>query len=159
MLILEVEHADGARFHHAACDKGAACDHEGIQRVAIGRQCVRHKTVIGWIAHRRMQDAVHEQSAAFLIKFILHRFAASGHFDDDIQIVRRIFAGGDFVDLHVKCLVASIQSRLPPSLAPGSGPLPLPSPDMLACRTIGGWEGERAGTVLRPDGRKRTRAP
>ena len=61
---------------------------------------MRNKAVIGGIAHWCVQDAVNKQSAAFLIEFILHRFAACGNFDDDVEAFGRIVADGNLVDMH-----------------------------------------------------------
>ncbi len=63
MFVFKVQHANRARAHNAACDKGRTGNNQRIQRVAIRRQSVRHEAVIRRIAHRRVQDAVHEQRA------------------------------------------------------------------------------------------------
>ena len=100
MLVFQVQHADRAGAHHATGNEGRARDHQRVQRIAIGRKRVRHEAVIGGIAHRRMQDAVDEQRARCLVEFILHRFAASRHFDDDVEAFGRIVANGNLVDIH-----------------------------------------------------------
>src|SRR6185369_13372154 len=71
-----------------------------VKRVAIGGKRVRHEAVVGRIAHRGMQDPVHEQRARGLVEFILHRLTADRHLDDDVEALGRIFPDGDHVDAH-----------------------------------------------------------
>ena len=73
---------------------------QGAGDIIGPEQGVGHEAVIRGIAHRRVQDTVNEQRARFLVEFILHRFAAGGHFDDHVEALGRIVAHGDFVDLH-----------------------------------------------------------
>ncbi|KIU00301.1 hypothetical protein QU38_02825, partial [Staphylococcus aureus] len=89
-LVLELEHADRAGTHHAARHEGRARDDQRVERVAVGRERVRHEAVIRRVAHRRVQDAVDEQGAAGLVELILHRLAADGNLDDHVEAVRRI---------------------------------------------------------------------
>ena len=102
MLVFEVQHADRPGAHDAARNEGAARDDQRVERIAIGRKGVRHEAVIRRIAHRRVQDAVDEQRAAGLVEFVLHRLAAHGHFDDDVEALGRIVADGDEVDVHAR---------------------------------------------------------
>ena len=61
---------------------------------------VRDEAVIARIAHRRVEEAVDDQRAGFLVQFVFDRLAADRHFDDDIDVVRRIYADRDRVDTH-----------------------------------------------------------
>jgi hypothetical protein len=63
-------------------------------------QRVRHEAIVRRIAHRRVQDAIDEQSARCLVELVLHGLAAGRHFDDDVQILGRVLAGRDEVDTH-----------------------------------------------------------
>ena len=105
MLVFQIQHRDRARTHDATGHEGRACDHQCVQRIAIGRQRVGHEAVIGGIAHRRVQDAVHEQRAAVLVELIFHRLAAHRDFDDDVERFGRIVADGDLLDIHGKVLL------------------------------------------------------
>jgi len=123
MLVFQIEHANRAGLHHAARDKGAARNHQRIKRVAIGRKRVRDKAVIGRIAHRRVQNAIHEKRARIFVELILYRFAAGRNFYDDIEGFGWIVAYGDFVDTHeiaaFSCVWVSLpELRLPISRAP-----------------------------------------
>ena len=111
MLVFQIEHADRATADHATGDEGAARDDQRIQRVPIGRQCVRDEPIIGRIAHRRVQNTVHEQRTARLVEFIFHRFAAGGHFDDDVETFGRIVADTDFADIHARANSCAFRPR------------------------------------------------
>ena len=69
---------------------------------------MRDEAVVRRIAHRRVQDTVHEQCARFLVKLVLHRFAAGRNFDDDVEVFWRIGAGGDLVDTHNGLVFAAL---------------------------------------------------
>ena len=100
MLVLEVEHADRPGANDAAGHERGARDHQRVERIAVGREGVRHEAVIGRIAHRRVQDPVDEERARFLVEFVLHRLAADRHLDDDVEAFGRIVADGDEIDVH-----------------------------------------------------------
>ena len=88
MLILEVQHRDRAGAHDAAGDEGRAGHNQRVERIAVGRQRVRHEAIVGGIAHRRVQDTIDEQGARRLVEFIFHRLAAGRHFDNHIEAVQ-----------------------------------------------------------------------
>jgi hypothetical protein len=88
MLVLQVQHRDRAGAHDAARHERRARHHQRVERIAIGRERVRHEAVVRRIAHRRVQDAVDEQRAALLVELVFHRLAAGRHFDDDVKALR-----------------------------------------------------------------------
>src|SRR3546814_9564655 len=63
---------------------------------------MQDKTIIGRIAHGRMQDAVDEQRARFLVELIFDGLAAHRHLNDDIQAVGWIVSDRDQFDIHFK---------------------------------------------------------
>src|SRR5690606_18500830 len=71
------------------------------KRVAVTAQCMRHEAVIARIANRRVQETVNEQRARGLVDFILDQLAACRHFDDEVEVVWRVLAGGYGVDVHL----------------------------------------------------------
>ena len=70
------------------------------QRVAVAGQRVRDEAVIAGIAHRRVEEAVDDQRAGFLVHLVFDRLAADRHLDDDVDVVGRILADRDGVDAH-----------------------------------------------------------
>src|SRR5690606_37732727 len=56
--------------------------------------------VVAGVAHRRGQDAVDEDRAAFLVHFVLDWLGVLGNLDDDVDLVGGILAGGDVVQTH-----------------------------------------------------------
>lgn len=129
MLVFQIEDADGPGTDNAACNERAASDHQRIQRVAIWAQGVRHETVIGRIAHRCVENAVDKQRAGIFVEFIFHRFAAGGHFNNDIKVFGRIAAGRDLVDTHrmgSSLVVRNERHTAVPAIRPGRkfGPSP-----------------------------------
>jgi hypothetical protein len=47
-----------------------------------------------------VEDSVDEQGARLLVELIFHRLAASGDFDDDVEVVGRVDSDRDEVDVH-----------------------------------------------------------
>ncbi len=96
--------------HHQGADRTAANDrarhhrgrthHHDVGGVAIVGQGVGDEAVIGRIEHRRVQEAVHQQGAAFLVDLVLHRLAALRDLDDGVEVVGRVHARGDLGEVH-----------------------------------------------------------
>src|SRR5690606_20886342 len=61
---------------------------------------VRHVAVVARVAHGRGEDAVDEDRARGLVDLVLDRFGVLRDFDDDVDFVRRIGAGGNEVQAH-----------------------------------------------------------
>ena len=76
LVVVHQQHADRAHADHRAGNDRRAGDDERVERIAILAQSVRYEAVIGRIAHRRVQDAVDEDRARFLVELIFHRLAA-----------------------------------------------------------------------------------
>ena len=114
-VVVVAEHADRARADHAAGDEGRAGDNQRVERIAVGREGVRHEAVVGRIAHRRVQDAIDEQGAAGLVELVLNRLSAERDFDDDVQAFRRIVADRDVFDAH-GCSLPLVGPAPPPVL-------------------------------------------
>ena len=64
------------------------------------RQRVRHEAVIPRIAHRRVEEAVDHQGAGRLVHLVLDRLAADRHLDDGVDVVGRVVADRDGVEVH-----------------------------------------------------------
>lgn len=127
MLVFQVEHRDRPRAHHAARDEGRARHHQRIERIAVGRQGVRHEAVIGRVAHRRVQDTINEQRARRLVELVFDRLAADRDLYQHVKAFGRIVAGGDMFDAHRWSLSAGF--------APD--PRAIPGAALLQCSTGG----------------------
>ena len=75
-------------------------DNERIKRIAVFAQRVRNEAIVRRIAHRRVENTVHEQGARRLIELILHRLPANRHLYDDVDGIGRIVASGDQIYSH-----------------------------------------------------------
>ena len=104
VFVLHQQHADDPAIHHRAGHDGAGVDDDDIARVAVFRQCVRDEAVIAGIAHRRIEKAVDEERAGGLVHLIFDGLAADRDFDDDIDVVGRILAGGNGIEIHCSIL-------------------------------------------------------
>ena len=130
-FVLEEQDGDRPGPDHRARDEGRAGDHQCVERIAVGRQRMRDEAVIGRIAHRRVEDAVDEQGARFLVELILDRLAADRDLDDHVEAVGRIVAGRDEVDVH---------GRQAP---PGSGKMASPGPNSPLGASVGAFKATR----------------
>ena len=90
----------GAHAHDRARHDRAGVGDQHVAGIAVARQRVRDEAVIAGIAHRRIEEAVDHQRAGVLVHFVFDRFAANGHFDDDVDVVRRIDSDRDGVNAH-----------------------------------------------------------
>ena len=70
------------------------------QGVAVVRQSVRDEAVIAGIEHRRVEEAVDEDRPRGLVELVFHRHAAERYLDDGVDVVRRIAAGRDELEVH-----------------------------------------------------------
>src|SRR6185312_2826541 len=61
------------------------------------------------IAHRRIEEAVDEQRAGGLVDLVFDGLAAKRHLDDDVEVVGRVLADGNGVDVH-----GGLRGRGPP---------------------------------------------
>ncbi len=104
MFVLHQQHADDPAIHYRARRDRAGIDHDDIARVAIFRQRMRDEAVIAGVAHRRIEKAIDEERAGGLVHLIFDGFAADRDFDDDIDILGRILAGGNGVEIHCSIL-------------------------------------------------------
>src|SRR5690606_39378216 len=100
---LHEQYADRPAADDGAGDQRPRIHHDDVERIAIAAEGVRDEAVISRIAHRGVEEAVDEQGSRGLVDFVLYRLAAERHLDDDVQVVWRIAADGDGVDVH--CLI------------------------------------------------------
>ncbi len=61
---------------------------------------MRDEPVIARIEHGGMQEAVDEQGAGGLVHLVFDRLAALRNLDHGVDVVRRVGAGRDAVDVH-----------------------------------------------------------
>src|SRR5580698_2451920 len=61
---------------------------------------MRNEAVIPGIAHRGVEKPVYDQRAGILVHFIFDRLAPDGHFNDDVDVMRRIDPDRDGVNAH-----------------------------------------------------------
>src|SRR5690554_380581 len=101
MFVFKVQHRDRTTTHYTARHEWRARDDQSVEWITIGGQGMRNESVICGVAHRRVQDTIHEQRAGFLVKLIFDRLTANGHFDNHVQGFRRIVADSNFADVHV----------------------------------------------------------
>src|SRR5258707_9247547 len=81
---------------------------------------MRHEAVVPGIAHRRVQEAVDDQGARRLVHLVLDRLAADRHFDDGVDVLGRVVADRDGIEIHgppitkpaAPCEAAGLTSRL-----------------------------------------------
>ncbi len=59
-----------------------------------------HEAVIARIGHWRIEEAVDDEGAGLLVHLVLDRLAADRHFNDDVDVFRRIGADGDGINIH-----------------------------------------------------------
>ena len=99
-IVFHDKHADRPDIDDAARHQRARVADQHVDRIAIARQRVRHEAVIAGVAHRGVQKAVDEQRAGLLVHLILDRLAADRHFDDDVDVLRRILSDGYGFNAH-----------------------------------------------------------
>src|SRR5258705_11871456 len=63
---------------------------------------MRNEPVIAGIAHGGIEKPVDDQRAGVLVHLVFDRLAAHGHFDDDVDGMRRIDPDRDGVNTHAK---------------------------------------------------------
>ena len=61
---------------------------------------MRDETVISGIGHRRVQKPVDNKDTGLFFQFVLDRLAAHRHFDDNVDVFRRVIPDGDCFDTH-----------------------------------------------------------
>src|SRR6185295_1110554 len=99
-LVFHQQYADGAHAHHGARHDRTGIGDQHVAGVAVAGQRVRDEPVIAGIAHRRIEEAVDHQRAGFLVHLVFDRLAANRHFDDDVDLARRIDPDSDGVNAH-----------------------------------------------------------
>src|SRR5689334_4370253 len=58
------------------------------------------EAVISGIARRRIEESIHKQRAGRLVHFVFDRLTANRHLNDDIDVLRRIVADRDRLEIH-----------------------------------------------------------
>ncbi|QTK80365.1 hypothetical protein AT6N2_C2813 [Agrobacterium tumefaciens] len=99
-VVFHDHHADGADIDHTARNERAGIADEHVDRVTVVGQGVRHEAVVTRVGHRRVEKAINDQRAGILVHLVLDRMSADRHFNDNINVFRRIFAYGDCIDTH-----------------------------------------------------------
>ena len=111
-VVLHVQDADQPAADHRAGDqRDLGADHD-VDRVAVLVQGVRHEAVVVGVEHRHVDDAVDEERARVLVDLVLHRRAAAGaagDLDDDVDVVGRVLARRDLVELHGRLAPRSVR--------------------------------------------------
>ena len=118
-LVFHQQHADGAHAHHGARHDRAGVGDQHVAGVAVAGQRMRDEAVIAGVAHRRIEEAIDHQRAGFLVHLVFDRLAANRHFDDDVDVVWRIYSDRDGVNAH-KGLRLALRGRLEIRRASGS---------------------------------------
>jgi len=103
-IVFHHQHADRADVDKATGNELAGVGHQHVDGIAVFGQRVRHEPVVAGIGHRRVQEAIHDQRARFLVHLVLDGLAAVRDFDDDVHVLRGIVADGNRVDSHEICI-------------------------------------------------------
>src|SRR6185312_16722289 len=82
---------------------------------AVAAQGMRDEAVVSGVAHRRIEEAVDEEGARGLVDLVFDRLAAKRHLDDDVEVVGRIAADRDGVDVHVRLICRRMTALWPRS--------------------------------------------
>lgn len=61
---------------------------------------MRHEAVIARIGHGCVKETVDDKRAGLLVHLVLDRLAADRHFNDYVDVFRRIGADGDGINIH-----------------------------------------------------------
>ncbi len=61
---------------------------------------MRNEAVIAGIAHRGIEKSVNHQRAGLFVHLVFDWLAANRHFDDDVDVVRRIDPDRNGVNTH-----------------------------------------------------------
>ena len=99
-FVFHHEHADRPHAHHRAGNDRAGVGDQDVAGVAIARQRMRNESVIPGIAHRGIEKPVDDKRAGVLVHLVFDRLAPDGHFDDDVDVMRRIDPDRDSVNAH-----------------------------------------------------------
>src|SRR6478735_9003888 len=100
LLVLHEQRADRPRADDHSRGNRCRRDHHAVERITVLGQRVRDEAVIRRIEHRRVQEAVDEHGAGGLVDLVFDRCAALRDLDDDVDLVRRIFANRDMREVH-----------------------------------------------------------
>src|SRR6185295_15542637 len=79
---------------------GARVADQHVDRIAVERERMRDEAVVPGVAHRRVEKAIHDESAGGLVHLVFDGLAAHRNLDDDVDIERRIQADRDSVEPH-----------------------------------------------------------
>ena len=77
-----------------------------VYRVTVVRQGLRNVAVVARIVHRGAHEAIDKHRARLLVYFIFDRIGVHWDFDNDVEVVRQIFAGWDVIQTHI-CFLKS----------------------------------------------------
>ena len=99
-VILHDENADRPAVDHRTRHDRARIAHEHVDRIAVGGERVRNEAVVTGVAHGRVEKAIDEQRARSLVHLVLDRLAADRHFDDDVDVLWRVFACRHGIEAH-----------------------------------------------------------
>ena len=91
----ERPHADDAARHHRP-----RVHDQHVERIAVAAERMRDEPVVPRIAHRRIEEPVDKQRARGLVELVLDRLAAERHLDHDIDVVGRVLADRDGIEVH-----------------------------------------------------------
>ncbi len=100
-LILHKQHPDDLAAHDGAGNDRARVGDDHVARIAVVRKRMGDEAVVSGVAHRRVEKPVDLQRAALLVHLVFYRLAADRHLDHDIDVVRRVLADRDRVQIHV----------------------------------------------------------
>src|SRR5690606_5074808 len=85
--------------------------YDHVERIAVAAQRMGDEAVVSGVAHGGVEEAVDEQRAGLLVDLVFDRLAAKGDFDDDIEVVGRVLAHGDGVDIHAVGFLVGREGR------------------------------------------------
>ena len=99
-FVVHHQHAERPARDDDAGRQRVRRDHEHVHRIAVAGECLRDVAVVARIVHRGRQEAIDEQRAAFLVHLVLDRVRVHRDFDDDVELVGRLLAGGNSLQAH-----------------------------------------------------------
>ncbi len=99
-FVFHQQHADRAHAHDSARHDGAGIGDQHVAGIAVAGQSVRDEAVVPGITHRRVEEAIDEQCAGFLVHLVFDGLAAHLDLDDDVYFMRRLGAERDCVKTH-----------------------------------------------------------
>src|SRR6266404_281344 len=99
-VIMHFQYADRSHVDDGTRHDGPGVCDQNIDRIAIVGQGMRYEAIIAGIAHRRVKKPVNHERSRRFVHFVFDWLAPDRHLDNDVDVLGRMGANRNRVNVH-----------------------------------------------------------